>query len=42
MKNEAVKITSEHGLTTPESVQLLITNLKNKQSVIIAKAAFWI
>ncbi|KAK9175831.1 hypothetical protein WN944_027841 [Citrus x changshan-huyou] len=35
LKNEVVKITSEDGLTTPESVQLLVTSLKNNVEVIV-------
>ncbi|KAH9743893.1 SWIM-type domain-containing protein [Citrus sinensis] len=35
MKNEALKITRENGLTTPESVQLSVTNPRNKLSIIV-------
>lgn len=35
MKNEAVKITSEDRLNTPQSVQLFVTNPKNNVEVII-------
>ncbi|KAL9452987.1 hypothetical protein AB3S75_008725 [Citrus x aurantiifolia] len=35
LKNEVVKITSEDGLTTPESVQLLVTSPKNNVEVIV-------
>ncbi|KAH9735134.1 SWIM-type domain-containing protein [Citrus sinensis] len=39
MKNEALKITREHGLTTPESVQLSVTNPRNKLSIIVDSEA---
>ncbi|KAK9232485.1 hypothetical protein WN943_022731 [Citrus x changshan-huyou] len=39
MKNEALKITWEHGLTTPESVQLSVTNPRNKLSIIVDSEA---
>ncbi|KAH9659600.1 SWIM-type domain-containing protein [Citrus sinensis] len=35
LKNEVVKITSQNGLTTPESVQLLVTSLRNNVEVIV-------
>ncbi|KAH9698182.1 SWIM-type domain-containing protein [Citrus sinensis] len=35
LKNEVVKITSEDGLTTPESVQLLVTSPRNNVEVIV-------
>ncbi|KAH9649573.1 SWIM-type domain-containing protein [Citrus sinensis] len=35
LKNEVVKITSEDGLTTPESVQLVVTNPRNNVEVIV-------
>ncbi|KAL9419832.1 hypothetical protein AB3S75_037570 [Citrus x aurantiifolia] len=35
LKNEVVKITSEDGLTTPESLQLLITSPRNNVEVIV-------
>ncbi|KAH9702968.1 SWIM-type domain-containing protein [Citrus sinensis] len=35
LKNEVVKITSEDGLTTPESVQLLVTSPRNNVKVIV-------
>ena len=35
MKNEALKITREHVLTTLESVQLSVTNPRNKLSIIV-------
>ncbi|KAK9186817.1 hypothetical protein WN944_018206 [Citrus x changshan-huyou] len=35
LKNEVVKITSEDGLTTPESVQLLVINPRNNVEVIV-------
>ncbi|KAH9745090.1 SWIM-type domain-containing protein [Citrus sinensis] len=39
MKNEALKITRDHGLTTPESVQLSVTNPRNKLSIIVDSEA---
>ncbi|KAH9794012.1 SWIM-type domain-containing protein [Citrus sinensis] len=39
MKNESLTITSEDGLTTPESVQLSVTNPRNKLSIIIDSEA---
>ncbi|KAL9462365.1 hypothetical protein AB3S75_000383 [Citrus x aurantiifolia] len=39
MKNDALKITSEHGLATPESMQLLVTNPRNELSIIIDSEA---
>ncbi|KAK9187497.1 hypothetical protein WN944_018893 [Citrus x changshan-huyou] len=39
MKNEALKITREHGLTTLESVQLSVTNPRNKLSIIVDSEA---
>ena len=35
LKNEVVKITSEDGLTTPESVQLVVTDPRNNVEVIV-------
>ena len=35
LKIEVVKITSEDGLTTPESVQLVVTNPRNNVEVIV-------
>ncbi|KAK9185919.1 hypothetical protein WN943_026278 [Citrus x changshan-huyou] len=42
-QNEVVKITSEDGLTTPESVQLLVTSPRNNVEVIVdTDAMLWI
>ena len=35
LKNEVVNITSQDGLTTPESVQLLVTSPRNNVQVIV-------
>ena len=43
LKIEVVKITSEDGLTTPESVQLVVTNPRNNVEVIVdTYAMLWI
>ncbi|KAK9208516.1 hypothetical protein WN944_000873 [Citrus x changshan-huyou] len=35
LKNEVVKVTSQDGLTTPKSVQLLVTSPRNNVQVIV-------
>ncbi|KAL9420323.1 hypothetical protein AB3S75_037990 [Citrus x aurantiifolia] len=39
IKNKALKITREHGMTTPESVQLSVTNPRNKLPIIVDSEA---